>query len=107
LSPGFALHEQPPQRRTIDAERAGRLRPAYPFTDHAAGVIKLVRREFRQTAACRPRRRAAAMPALVLSEITLSSNSEIAPTIENTMRPTAVLVSIPSMIDCNRPVPRP
>jgi hypothetical protein len=28
------------------------------------------------------------MPALVLSEITLSSNSEIAPTIENTMRPT-------------------
>src|ERR1700738_1411732 len=34
--------------------------------------------------------RAVAMPALVLSEITLSSNSEIAPTIENTMRPTAV-----------------
>jgi hypothetical protein len=39
---------------------------------------------------CRPRRRAAAMPTFVLSEITLRSNSAIALTIENTMRPAAV-----------------
>jgi hypothetical protein len=32
------------------------------------------------------------MPAYVLSEITLRSNYAIAPTIENTMRPAAVLV---------------
>jgi len=39
-----------------------------------------------------PRRRAAAMPAFALSEITLRSNSAIAPTTENTRR---LLVSLP------------
>jgi hypothetical protein len=39
------------------------------------------------------------MPAYVLSEITLRSNYAIAPTIENAMRPAAVLVSIPSIIE--------
>jgi len=39
------------------------------------------------------------MPAFVLSEITLRSNSAIALTIEKTMRPAAVFVSILSMID--------
>jgi hypothetical protein len=47
---------------------------------------------FTERPTCRPRRRADAMPAYVLSEITLRSNYAIAPTIENTMRPAAVLV---------------
>jgi hypothetical protein len=39
------------------------------------------------------------MPTFVLSAITFRSNSAIAPTIEHTMRPVAVMVAIPSMID--------
>ena len=60
---GSPFHQQPPQRRGIDAEGAGDLRPAFPFHDHAPGIIKLVRREFRRTAHMPPRRRAAAMHA--------------------------------------------
>jgi hypothetical protein len=33
-----SLHQQPPQRRGIDAEGAGDLRPSIPFDEHAAGI---------------------------------------------------------------------
>jgi hypothetical protein len=89
------LPEQSPPRRGIDTERPGDLRPAFPCNDHAPGIIKLVEREFRRTAHMTP----APPPCLafVRSEITLRSNPAIAPTIEKTMRPAAVFVSISSM----------
>jgi hypothetical protein len=89
------LPEQAPQRRRIDAVRAGDVCLGFPFYDHAPGVDKLSGADFSRTHAAL----AVVMPALVLSEITLGSNSAMMLTIENTTRPAAVFVSITSMID--------
>ena len=44
------LHQQPPQRRGIDTERLGGVRPVFAFHDHAPGKRELIRREFCGTA---------------------------------------------------------
>jgi hypothetical protein len=41
---------RPPQRRGIDTERPGGVRPAFAFHDHAPGIGELIRREFCGTA---------------------------------------------------------